>query len=378
MPAPPPRGAAPWVSQWQREWLSASLGCAVADTLFNPLEVLKVRRQVAMGGAANGTSTVPSSTFALARTAITEKGVWRGLWHPGLEATVYRAFSYTGFRIGLYPSVRDAISASKLFGDGDTISAKVLAGAATGAVGSAVFNPIDVVRIRMQGGSPYTSTLGAFRDIVKKEGIAGLWRGYGVCMLRAAKRRAAGDVRHGEAKAETFSRFAVQRGPFFTFHRIPRIRHRGADGDAAGGYPENAGHGELVEVARFGKRFNASKRNRRRDSVASTKRTQSVVPRVLARRGTARPGDGHPNAIGGTVQESDGVGVLLGWLGIIFRQGRFSTPSRYGELVFIPVVVPVVVPVVLLLVSLPLPLPLHVYYYWSLSSTYPNPTSWSL
>ena len=186
MPAPPPRGAAPWVSHWQREWLSASLGCAVADTLFNPLEVLKVRRQVAMGGAANGTSTVPSSTFALARTAITEKGVWRGLWHPGLEATVYRAFSYTGFRIGLYPSVRDAISASKLFGDGDTISAKVLAGAATGAAGSAVFNPIDVVRIRMQGGSPYTSTLGAFRDIVKKEGIAGLWRGYGVCMLRAA------------------------------------------------------------------------------------------------------------------------------------------------------------------------------------------------
>jgi hypothetical protein len=323
MPPPPPRGAAPWVSHWQREWLSASL------------EVLKVRRQVAMGGAANGTSTVPSSTFALARTAITEKGVWRGLWHPGLEATVYRASSYTGFRIGLYPSVRDAISASKLFGDGDTISAKVLAGAATGTAGSAVFNPIDVVRIRMQGGSPYTSTLGAFRDIVKKEGIAGLWRGYGVCMLRAATLR-----------------------PFFTFHRIPRIRHRGADGDAAGGYPENAGHGELVEVARFGKRFNASKRNRRRDSVASTKRTQSVVPRVLARRGTARPGDGHPNAIGGTVQESDGVGVLLGWLGIIFRQGRFSTPSRYGELVFIPVVVPVVVPVVLLLVSLPLPLPL--------------------
>ena len=65
-----------------------------------------MRRQVAMSGAGGGTG---GSTFLLARAAINEHGLMRGLWLPGLEATCYRAFSYTGFRIGLYPTVRDAI-----------------------------------------------------------------------------------------------------------------------------------------------------------------------------------------------------------------------------------------------------------------------------
>jgi solute carrier family 25 uncoupling protein 8/9 len=122
----------------------------------------------------------------LARAAIRERGVWRGLWHPGLEATVYRAFTYTGFRIGSYPAVRDAIVNTGAFGGGDAVAARVAAGAATGAIGSALFNPIDVVRIRMQGPAPYESTLVAFATIARREGVAGLWRGWGACVARAA------------------------------------------------------------------------------------------------------------------------------------------------------------------------------------------------
>lgn len=186
MPSPRADGTAPWVTPWQREWLSASLGCAVADTIFNPLEVLKVRRQVAMGSAGASGGAVPASTLALARAAIKERGVYRGLWHPGLEATIYRAFSYTGFRIGMYPAVRDAVVETRLFGDGDSVAARVVAGAGTGAIGSALFNPIDVVRIRMQGPSPYASTARAFFEIARRDGVAGLWRGWGVCVTRAA------------------------------------------------------------------------------------------------------------------------------------------------------------------------------------------------
>jgi len=174
MRSPRADGTAPWVTPWQREWLSASLGCAVADTIFNPLEVLKVRRQVAMGSAGASGGAVPASTLALARAAIKERGVYRGLWHPGLEATIYRAFSYTGFRIGMYPAVRDAVVETRLFGDGDCVAARVVAGAGTGAIGSALFNPIDVVRIRMQGPSPYASTARAFFEIARRDGVAGL------------------------------------------------------------------------------------------------------------------------------------------------------------------------------------------------------------
>ena len=75
---------------------------------------------------------------------------------------------------------------SGTFGDADSVACRIAAGATTGAVGSAIFNPIDVVRIRMQGASPYPSTLGAFGAIAREEGILGLWRGMDVCVARAA------------------------------------------------------------------------------------------------------------------------------------------------------------------------------------------------
>ena len=76
-----------------------------------------------------------------------------------------------GFRIGLYPTVRDyyvktrtptsARGVDRIY-DGEEASmseseqfaVKLLAGATTGAIGSAVFNPIDIVGIRMQS-QPY-------------------------------------------------------------------------------------------------------------------------------------------------------------------------------------------------------------------------------
>ena len=139
-----------------------------------------------MSASSAGGGAPSATSMALARAAIAEKGVARGLWLPGLEATMYRAFSYTGFRIGLYPTVRNAIVDSGTFGDADSVSCRIAAGATTGAVGSAIFNPIDVVRIRMQGANPYPSTLGAFRAIAAEEGALGLWRGIDVCVARAA------------------------------------------------------------------------------------------------------------------------------------------------------------------------------------------------
>ena len=82
--------------------------------------------------------------------------------------------------------VGNRLSASSRGSSATSIAARVAAGAATGAIGPALFNPIDVVRIRMQGPAPYESTLVAFATIAKREGVAGLWRGWGACVARAA------------------------------------------------------------------------------------------------------------------------------------------------------------------------------------------------
>lgn len=163
-----------------REWTAAGVGCALADTVFNPLEVLKVRAQQA---------TTPTSTVALARAATNTQGFIYGLFLPGLCATWMRGLSYTGFRIGLYPSVRDfALSATgSNASDRGNLGARLCAGAITGGTGALVFNPIDVVRVRMQASRcAYPSTARAFGQVARQEGVlAGLWGGSGACVLRA-------------------------------------------------------------------------------------------------------------------------------------------------------------------------------------------------
>ena len=212
-----------------KEWLSAGVGCALSDTVFNPLEVLKVRRQIQ--ASSNATRSVISNqinTLRLAKSAIQEAdgSILKGLWQPGLLATWMRGLSYTGFRIGLYPTVRDYYVKTRTptsprgvdrnahdgeeasMSESEQFAVKLLAGATTGAIGSAVFNPIDIVRIRMQsqpyrvmnsnssggammvatGQQPfYPSTIRAFSMIAKEEGVVrGLWRGVGVCVARAS------------------------------------------------------------------------------------------------------------------------------------------------------------------------------------------------
>ena len=158
-----------------REWAAAGAGCALADTVFNPLDVLKVRAQ--QSGA---------SARALALDAIARDGLVRGLMLPGVLATWMRGMSYTGCRIGMYATARDAATAAT-GDDGDGVGVRVLAGGLTGAVGALVFNPIDVVRVRMQSMTcAHANTISAFGDVARREGVAGgLWRGTGACVARA-------------------------------------------------------------------------------------------------------------------------------------------------------------------------------------------------
>lgn len=165
------------------EWLSAGVGCAIADTLFTPLEVVKVRRQVL------ASSSAPPSSMQVAMQAMRSDGLLMGLYQPGLLATWMRGMSYTGFRIGLYPTVRDAVGAGNGNGAKPGLLARIAAGAATGAIGSVVFNPVDVVRIRMQAPHPPPTTLGAFGLIAREHGNGNplaLWRGWHASAARAA------------------------------------------------------------------------------------------------------------------------------------------------------------------------------------------------
>ena len=182
-----------------KECLAAGVGCAVADGALNFLEVTKVKLQLQC-------STSPIYSPPTMRRVITqsaaEDGFWRGLAEPGLAATTLRAMTYVAFRIGMYSSVRDRIVGTT---EAPTVRDQLLAGAITGGIGSALFAPVDVVRLRMQadagsicgesgtlltglrrGAAPrHTATFRAFGEIVRTDGVAGLYRGAHSAVARA-------------------------------------------------------------------------------------------------------------------------------------------------------------------------------------------------
>ncbi len=163
------------------EVLASGLGCALTDTIFNPLEMLKVRIQLQPSGSRETLRQAATTVWRLG-------GLWL-LWTPGLQATWARAFGVTGLRVGLYPTMRSLVGGGGERGTG--VMGKAAAGMATGALSAALANPIDMCRTRVhaQVGGPqrYTSALHVARSVIQSEGgIRALWRGISATVARQA------------------------------------------------------------------------------------------------------------------------------------------------------------------------------------------------
>ena len=160
-------------SLW-KEWFAGGVANAVTSALLNPLDVSKTVMQ---------TSTEASSFSSTLKKLYASNGL-RGVFLPGLTASVIREMVYSGAKAGMYVPVRNYFSNEN---GGVTVAAKVQAALLTGALGSLLANPIDVVKIRlMRDPGMYTSTLGALPSIYRAEGVGGLYRGLLPSTLRGA------------------------------------------------------------------------------------------------------------------------------------------------------------------------------------------------
>lgn len=174
-----------------KEVMAAGIGCAIADSLFNPLEIVKVRLQVSGGnGSVISFSRIKDEIIAI----IKAEGILN-LWTPGLLPTFLRGLLYAGSRIGMYPTVRNFID-DNVTPKAETVHdnvkrdshfvTKLLAGAVCGAVGSFIFSPLDLIRINFQKNpKAYPSTRLAFYQVIKQNGLRGLWSGSSATVLRA-------------------------------------------------------------------------------------------------------------------------------------------------------------------------------------------------
>ena len=166
-----------------KECFAAGCGAAIADGLFNPLDVLKVRLQLKRIAGTSTISDVVEEVFKESQRNYNSRLL--ALYEPGLNPTILRGLIYSGWRIGLYPTIAKTIE--KEYGQWSPFLVKLTSGALTGSISSLICTPLDVVRVRFQqNASCYPTTLSAFKIIYKNEGFQALYSGSFPNVCRAA------------------------------------------------------------------------------------------------------------------------------------------------------------------------------------------------
>jgi len=164
---------------------------ATAASVTNPVDVVKVRMQMAGEGVSSGgvaSAGRRGGVWQAARALMREEGP--SGFYRGIGASLCREMSYSGIRMGLYEPTKQALGATDPART--SLALKIGAGAITGATGSVLANPFDLVKVRMQsapgsgGRSCYSSVFTAISTIYSEgEGLRGLWRGTGATVKRA-------------------------------------------------------------------------------------------------------------------------------------------------------------------------------------------------
>ena len=152
-----------------------------ATAMIQPIDMIKVRLQLAGEGIATG----PKPTPITVTRDILASGRFRD-FYTGLSAGLLRQTVYTTARLGLFDTfMAQAKTRAEAKGKTAGFAERAAAGISAGGLAALLGNPADLVLIRMQSDglkaaaerANYRSVLDALVRISKSEGIAALWSG---------------------------------------------------------------------------------------------------------------------------------------------------------------------------------------------------------
>ncbi|KAF6034843.1 hypothetical protein EB796_006849 [Bugula neritina] len=159
-------------------------------TVTNPVDVIKTRLQLDNELRCHTSAQRKYQGFLRGISRIIAEEGFRGLY-KGWSASMLREGSYSTIRLGAYEPLKSKLGATDPAHT--PLWKKILAGATSGAIGSALANPTDLIKVRLQAQgklSPqesvrYTGVVSAFREILQTEGVRGLWTGCTPTVCRA-------------------------------------------------------------------------------------------------------------------------------------------------------------------------------------------------
>ncbi|KAF2258132.1 mitochondrial dicarboxylate transporter [Lojkania enalia] len=216
-------------------FINGGIAGMTATTVIQPVDMIKVRLQLAGEGVKTGPKPTPVSVFR----DIVASGKVLDLY-TGLSAGLLRQAVYTTARLGFFDTFMKTLT-STAESKGTKVGFKERAGAglAAGGLAAMVGNPADLALIRMQsdGLKPaaqrenYKSVIDALLRISKNEGVLRLWAGCYPTVVRAmalnfgqlaffseAKNQLKGTSMSGRSQTLTASAIA---GFFASFFSLP-------------------------------------------------------------------------------------------------------------------------------------------------------------
>ncbi|KAH7319691.1 mitochondrial carrier domain-containing protein [Stachybotrys elegans] len=170
-------------------FVNGGLSGMVATAVIQPVDMIKVRIQLAGEGTAGGPKASP---LAVARQIVASGKVLD--LYTGLSAGLLRQAVYTTARIGFFDTFMSSLSQrAKEQGRQVGFGERATAGLAAGGIAAMIGNPADLALIRMQsdGLKPlaerknYKSVIDALSSIAKSEGVGALWAGAAPTVVRA-------------------------------------------------------------------------------------------------------------------------------------------------------------------------------------------------
>ena len=166
-----------------RPYVYGGLAACVAEALTFPIDTAKTRLQL-QGQKIDSRYSLQTPYEGMLnvwKRIIREEGFSR--LYRGLSPALLRQASYGTIKFGLYYSVKEHMPGKE--GPLRNVASAVFAG----SVSSAIANPTDVLKVRLQSQIAATSSVtlvAGFREISSAEGIRGLWRGVIPTAERAA------------------------------------------------------------------------------------------------------------------------------------------------------------------------------------------------
>lgn len=145
---------------------------AIAAGVCNPTDLVKTRMQIK--------GTVLRGPIAVAAAVVKEDGI-KGLW-KGTTPSMARAALLTASQCATYDEVK--LLFVRNLGWEDNITTHLAVSGVAGLVTTTVTAPVDMVKTNMFVHNQYTGPWHCLIDIMKKQGIRGLFKGWGGNWMR--------------------------------------------------------------------------------------------------------------------------------------------------------------------------------------------------